>query len=184
MEDEGHLSNHNVEEGLSTPVGTRRSFFTLVTAAISTFIGISLTIPFAGYVISPALRRRKKEWTAVAKVDELPIGEPQDLEHTVTLKDGWHETKSTKGLWAIKHSNNQITVFSPICPHLGCGYRWDGLDRLFKCPCHGSIYDIDGNVKGGPAPRPLDVLPTKIENGELLVIYKEYKSGLPTQVEL
>jgi menaquinol-cytochrome c reductase iron-sulfur subunit len=36
----------------------------------------------------------------------------------------------------------------------------------------------------GPAPRSLDVLPTKIENGHLFVIYKEYKAGLPKAVEL
>ncbi len=61
---------------------------------------------------------------------------------------------TTKGVWAVKQADGQVTVFSPICPHLGCGYRWDQQDRLFKCPCHGSIYDIEGTVKAGPAPRP------------------------------
>ena len=184
MQDNSHQPSHEVEEGLSTPVGTRRSFFGWVTAAISTFIGISLAIPIVGYVIFPAFIRQKKEWVPVGKLDELPVGEPKDLQYTEAVKDGWLQTKSTKGIWAIKHKDNQVTVFSPICPHLGCGYRWDSQDRLFKCPCHGSIYDIDGNVKGGPAPRPLDTLPTKVENGQLLVIYKQYKSGLSTQVEL
>ena len=177
-------ANHEIEEGLSTPIGTRRSFFGWVTAGISTFIGISLAIPIVGYVISPAFKRQKKEWVPVGDLDDLPVGEPKDLQYTETVKDGWHNTTSTKGIWAIKHPGNQVTVFSPICPHLGCGYRWDSKDRLFKCPCHGSIYDIDGNVKGGPAPRPLDTLPNKVENGQLLVIYKQYKSGLSKQVEL
>ena len=44
------------------------------------------------------------------------------------------------------------------CPHLGCGYRWDDADHHFKCPCHGSVYDIAGKVVGGPPPRPLDAL--------------------------
>ena len=184
MEGEGRLPDHDTQEGLTTPIGTRRSFFTRITAIISAFIGISLTIPLVGYVVSPALLRKKKDWIPVAKIDGLPVGEPQDLEHTVTIKDGWQETKSTKGIWAIKHTDDQVTVFSPICPHLGCGYRWDGQDRLFKCPCHGSIYDIKGTVKGGPAPRPLDELPVKIENGELFVMYKQFKSGLSKKVEL
>ena len=184
MINESHQADHDVEPGLSTPVGTRRSFFTRITAAISTFIGISLAVPLVGYVISPAFKRKKKEWVPVAKLEDLPINEPKDLQYTETVEDGWLQTDSTKGIWAIKNQDNQVTVFSPICPHLGCGYRWDRKDRLFKCPCHGSIYDINGKVKGGPAPRPLDTLPVKIENGQLLVIYKQYKSGLKKPVEL
>jgi menaquinol-cytochrome c reductase iron-sulfur subunit len=94
------------------------------------------------------------------------------------------ETKAHKAVWAVKQADGQVTVFSPLCTHLGCGYRWDDPDRKFKCPCHGSIYDATGKVLGGPAPRHLDVLPSKVENGKLFVIYKEFKAGLPNSVEL
>ena len=184
MQDKPNQPDSEVEEGLSTPVGTRRSFFAWVTGGISTFIGISLAVPLVGYIIFPAFRRQEKKWVPVGKLDELPVEEPIDLQYTETVKDGWLKTSSTKGIWAIKHKDNQVTVFSPICPHLGCGYRWDETAGLFKCPCHGSIYDIDGNVKGGPAPRPLDTLPVKVEDGQLLVIYRQYKSGLSKKVEL
>ncbi|HEX9743697.1 MAG TPA: Rieske 2Fe-2S domain-containing protein, partial [Nitrospiraceae bacterium] len=63
-------------------------------------------------------------------------------------------------------------------------YRWEDADRKFKCPCHGSVYDADGKVLAGPAPRRLDVLPSKIEDGKLFVIYKEFKAGLSKSVEL
>jgi menaquinol-cytochrome c reductase iron-sulfur subunit len=46
------------------------------------------------------------------------------------------------------------------------------------------VFDISGRVVGGPAPRPLDALPSKVENGRLLVVYKEFKSGVARQVEL
>ncbi len=184
MEVETPVSAQGEESGVSTPVGTRRSFFTRVTTLIASFIGLSMAIPMVGYVVAPAFKRNKKEWVPVSSIDELPVGEPKSLDYTVAVKDGWHETKSTKGIWAIKHSENDVTVFSPICPHLGCGYRWDGQDRLFKCPCHGSVYDLKGTVQAGPAPRPLDPLPVKVENGQLMVIYKEFKSGLSKQVEL
>jgi menaquinol-cytochrome c reductase iron-sulfur subunit len=36
----------------------------------------------------------------------------------------------------------------------------------------------------GPAPRPLDLLPSKIENGRLLVEFKEFKPGTGQVVEL
>jgi menaquinol-cytochrome c reductase iron-sulfur subunit len=43
---------------------------------------------------------------------------------------------------------------------------------------------MEGTVKAGPAPRPLDTLPSKVENGELYVMYQEFKSGLAKKVEL
>lgn len=173
-----------MEDGLSTPVGTRRSFFIKTTVFISSLIGISLAVPLIGYVIAPALQRRNKEWVSLGKADALPVGEPKAMDYTLTQKDGWQEIHTTKGVWAVKQPDGEVTVFSPICPHLGCGYRWDQQDRLFKCPCHGSVYDINGTVKAGPAPRPLDTLPSRIENGDLLVQYEEFKSGLAKKVEL
>jgi menaquinol-cytochrome c reductase iron-sulfur subunit len=173
-----------MEDGLSTPVGTRRSFFVKATAFISSLIGMSLAVPLIGYVVAPAFRRQNKEWVPLGKTDQLPVGEPKALDYTLTVKDGWQERHATKGVWVVKQSDGQVTVYSPICPHLGCGFRWDQQAQLFKCPCHGSIFDIQGAVKAGPAPRPLDTLPSKIEKGTLLVQYQEFKSGLAKKMEL
>jgi menaquinol-cytochrome c reductase iron-sulfur subunit len=43
---------------------------------------------------------------------------------------------------------------------------------------------VNGKVIAGPAPRPLDRLPVKVENDHLFVIYKEFKAGTPQQIEL
>lgn len=173
-----------MEDGLSTPVGTRRSFFVKTTLFISSLIGFSLAVPFIGYIVSPALRPRKNAWVPVATIEELPVDEPKSLDYTMAVKDGWQEKQATKAVWAVKQTDGQVKVYSPICPHLGCGFRWDQQDHLFKCPCHGSVFAIDGTVKAGPAPRPLDTLPSKVEEGRLLVQYQEFKSGLAKKVEL
>ncbi|HEX8750162.1 MAG TPA: ubiquinol-cytochrome c reductase iron-sulfur subunit [Nitrospira sp.] len=170
--------------GFSTPVGTRRRFFQWVTRAAAGLIGLSLAVPLVGYVISPALKRRVQSWVDVAGVDKLPAGQPVQLEYVATIKDGYLETKTQKALWAVKQPDGQVTVFSPMCTHLGCGYHWDATDQKFKCPCHGSVYDVTGQVLAGPAPRRLDALPSKVEQGRLLVMYKEFKSGVAGQVEL
>ncbi len=169
---------------LPTPVGSRRKFFQWMIGLASGLIGLGLAIPLVGYVVSPALKRRERPWIDVGGVDDLPVGQPKQLDYVTTIRDGWMETKSHKAIWAVKQADGQVTVFSPICTHLGCGYRWDEGDRKFKCPCHGSVYDAAGTVLAGPAPRRLDRLPVKIENGRLLVMYKEYKSGLAAAVEL
>ena len=112
------------------------------------------------------------------------MGRPTQLEHVTTIRDGWMESQSHKAVWAVKQSEGEVKVFSPLCTHLGCGYRWDDAENKFLCPCHGSSFDRNGQVLGGPAPRPLDVLPSKMEGGRLLVMYKQFKSGLSQTVEL
>lgn len=89
-----------------------------------------------------------------------------------------------KGVWAVKQDDGGVTVYSPLCTHLGCGYNWDASSRRFLCPCHGSVFDINGQVVAGPAPRSLDVLPSRIEDGRLLVQYKEFRAGVEKQVEI
>ncbi len=167
-----------------TPTGTRRNFFRYVTAGIAACIGLGLAVPLAAYFISPALTRRKSSWVSIGKIDDLPVGKPQALDYSMTVNDGWMESKAVKAVWAVRESEQQVKVFSPVCPHLGCGVRWNQRDSQFQCPCHGSVYDRNGQVVAGPAPRPLDELPSKIEDGNLKVIYKTFKAGLATKVEL
>ena len=170
--------------GFYTPVGTRRNFFRWVIQLSAAAIGLGLAVPLAGYVISPALTRRAKPWVAVGDVSELEPGSPRQLEYVTTIQDGWRETRMRKGVWAVKRDDGSITVYSPICTHLGCGYNWDGSARRFVCPCHGSAFDITGRVVAGPAPRGLDVLPSRIEEGRLLVQYKEFRAGLKKSVAI
>lgn len=55
------------------------------------------------------------------------------------------------------------------CTHLGCSVPWVEGEKQFHCPCHGSLYDKKGIILGGPAPRPLDLFPVTIKNGEVFV---------------
>lgn len=169
---------------LNEPSGSRRTFFKRATGAAVALIGMGLAIPLVGYLVSPAFKRREQAWVEVGDVAGLTVGEPKQLDYLQAVQDGWLTTKLHKAVWAVKQADGQVTVFSPLCTHLGCGYRWDDPDKRFMCPCHGSVYDAAGKVLGGPAPRRLDVLPSKVENGKLFVIYKEFKTGLPKSVEL
>lgn len=51
------------------------------------------------------------------------------------------------------------------CTHLGCSVPWESKAGLFVCPCHGSAFDLRGEVLSPPAPRPLDTYPVRVENG-------------------
>lgn len=55
-------------------------------------------------------------------------------------------------------------ALSRTCTHLGCSVPWIEKEMKFACPCHGSTFDITGNVIEAPAPRALDIYPISIEN--------------------
>ena len=55
------------------------------------------------------------------------------------------------------------------CTHLGCTVPWRDDEDQFHCPCHGGLYNKKGEVVGGPPPRPLDLFPVEIVEGEIIV---------------
>ncbi|UCF35762.1 MAG: Rieske (2Fe-2S) protein [Acidobacteriota bacterium] len=61
-----------------------------------------------------------------------------------------------------------LAAISIKCTHLGCTV---GVSETgFACPCHGSRFDQDGNVIGGPAPQALPWYKlTLAPNGDLEV---------------
>lgn len=55
------------------------------------------------------------------------------------------------------------------CTHLGCNVPWDQAQGMFICPCHNSQFTPEGALLNPPAPRPLDLFPVTIAEGEIVV---------------
>ena len=50
----------------------------------------------------------------------------------------------------------ELRAVSARCTHLGCIVAWNGAERSWDCPCHGSRFAPDGSVLQGPAVSPLE----------------------------
>ena len=74
-----------------------------------------------------------------------------------------------------RQSETEIAAISLVCTHLGCTVN--RVETGFQCPCHGSQYDSDGIVVGGPAPKTLHWLEIKNVPGNQIEI--DTGSSLP-----
>lgn len=56
---------------------------------------------------------------------------------------------------AFKDEQGQVHAVSAVCSHMGCIVGWNETDRTWDCPCHGSRFEVSGEVIHGPAVKPL-----------------------------
>ena len=73
----------------------------------------------------------------------VPAGEAR------VVQDGLGKTGVYRDAGGVLHA------VSLRCTHLGCLLRFNAAEISWDCPCHGSRFDVDGNVLEGPAVAPL-----------------------------
>jgi len=70
----------------------------------------------------------------------------------------------------IVRRGNTFRCLSAICTHLGCTVN--RASNGYRCPCHGSMFNDQGVVVNGPAPRPLDWFSVTLSKDNRLVVDK------------
>ncbi|MGB3438305.1 MAG: FAD-dependent oxidoreductase [Actinophytocola sp.] len=78
-----------------------------------------------------------------AGLGDLPPGEA-----TVTRQ-------GTSMVAAYRDESGALHAVRAHCTHLGCLVAFNNAERTWDCPCHGSRFDVDGQVIQGPAVHPL-----------------------------
>ena len=73
----------------------------------------------------------------------------------IKLVEGATLRRGLKKIAAFRDDEVKLIERSVVCTHLGCIVHWNGLERCWDCPCHGSQFATGGSVLNGPAVRPL-----------------------------
>ncbi len=176
----GFMTSHTPTPRTDPEDIQRRNFCKGLVAAFSGFLGVFMTWPFIHFIL-PVTSEKTGKFIKVQNFPAIPVGVPTKMTFEETHEQAFIKDTEIYDIWVIKQSETEAIVYSPVCTHLSCRVAW--LDEKFKCPCHGSVFDLKGECVAGPAPRPLDTLPHKIEGGQLYVQWKNYKAGIHEKVE-
>ena len=85
----------------------------------------------------------------------VPVGDLPDVGDELIFED--------QKVILRRQTEKEVAAISLVCTHLGCTVN--RVETGFQCPCHGSQYDSDGLVVGGPAPKTLHWLEIKTVPG-------------------
>jgi Rieske Fe-S protein len=165
----------------------RRRFLSFVTKLLMAVIALLVAIPAVGYFLGPLRRRTGAEGAAfqdAGPLADIPVGQWRLLSLEMVHADGWRRTRVRHAIWVRRRdeSNQGIKVLSSICPHLGCPINWHPDQSEFICPCHGGIFNSDGQRTGGPPPRAMDPLEFEVRAGRLWVRWQDFKIGIAERV--
>jgi len=152
---------------LSSP--SRRGLFAVV---FDVAVGLLLSIPIVGYLLSSLARERKpgyERWVSLGPIDQFPSGQTRLGTYRNPIARAWDGETADIPCWVRHVKGDRFQVFAINCAHLNCPVRWFPQSGLFMCPCHGGVYYADGSRAAGPPPRGLFEYHFKVENGQLLI---------------
>jgi Rieske Fe-S protein len=147
----------------------RRSFVARAIAAIHTVIGATIAFIVGGTTLAPSFTRREASWLRAGSIDALPDNQPVAVALRVMRQDGYSQVVDRTLVYLVKTGEQDVRVLQSRCTHLGCQTSYDRRAKRIVCPCHGGVFDLQGNVMEGPPPAPLPTLQARVENGEVMV---------------
>jgi cytochrome b6-f complex iron-sulfur subunit len=86
-----------------------------------------------------------------------------------SMEPGQIQTVEAHRVYVMRLTDG-FRALSSVCTHLGCVTRFQPDSRTIACPCHGSRFDLNGDVLGGPAPRALRWLEMDVSQKGLITV--------------
>jgi Rieske Fe-S protein len=171
------------------PAYTRSRFLEASTLGVGAAIGAIVTLPVLGFMVLPAFTNVEEDEADLGPIDNFPDGEYVIASYLANPEKGEvsRRTVFVRNNGETDAGQPSFTILYSRCVHLGCPVQPNGpideenqkqvngvelrpvLAQSFGCPCHGGLYDAEGNRQAGPPVRSMDRYTFSIRNGRLVL---------------
>ncbi|MGD9160143.1 MAG: Rieske (2Fe-2S) protein [Desulfobacteraceae bacterium] len=152
-----HKKTKNKHGDQSSPPSSRRSFLNILWTCLGIVAFVEVITVIINF-ISPGRSRKRPDKTEIIEAGNADSFQVNSVTANIQGK-----------FYLCRMEDGGFLALSSKCTHLGCTVPWVDKDKRFACPCHGSTFDITGNIINSPAPRPLDMYKVNIENNVVKV---------------
>jgi len=136
---------------------SRRNFLTEALAGWLFITCIPAIYSVVRYVIPPGIRDKVLEVINAGKIIDIPSNSARIVRF------------NKKAIILVRTEQEQVKAFSAVCTHLGCVVEFKPEEKIFKCNCHGSQFDMTGKNISGPAPSPLKPLRVDLKDNNIFL---------------
>jgi Rieske Fe-S protein len=133
-----------------------------------TWVQVLLGTGFFGSLVSflyPAARFMMPPEVAGPAVEEVVAGKIADF----SPNSGQIFRFGSRPGILIRTAADEWRAFSAVCTHLNCTVQFQEETHQIWCACHNGLFDLNGQVVGGPPPRPLEEFNVNIREDEVVV---------------
>jgi len=166
------------------PDPDRRSFLAFAIFGIGAIFSAIIGIPIVCYALDPRHRKGAKSNFRLVegiKLSDLAANTPKQGVLRDVRVDGWtlFPNDVIGRVWVVQkgappaniasmtpeQKAAYLTVFTTICPHLGCSVNLDSAGTGFACPCHSATFHLSGAkaTESNPALRGMDTLEWEVD---------------------
>ena len=171
------------------PAYTRSGFLEVSLIGLSGVLGAVLTLPVIGFMVLPSFTNVEEDEADLGPIENFPEGQYVIATYLSLPEQGEvsRRTAFVRNNGQTEEGEQSFTILYSRCVHLGCPVQPNGpideegltevngvelrpvLAQSFGCPCHGGLYDAEGNRQAGPPVRSMDRYSFSIRNGRLIL---------------
>lgn len=152
----------------------RRSLLSLFVNSMGVAMAGIMTVPVVLHSLTPILKRREAhDWRPLGPYQNYPIDKIVSVNVKISNELG---SLNYKAVYVWRKHNENFVVYSRACTDLGCPLNFDPGSEWFFCPCHGGIFDKEGNRQAGPPQKPMWRYESRINNEILEIDLKSVPS--------
>lgn len=171
------------------PAFPRSKFLEASLVGLAATLGGVMTVPVLGFMVLPSFTNVDEDEADLGPIENFPEGEYVIASYLANPGQGEvsRRTAFVRFNGLSEAGEPSFTILYSRCVHLGCPVQPNGpiderarkeingvelrpvLAQSFGCPCHGGLYDAEGNRQAGPPVRSMDRYTYSIRNGRLIL---------------